>query len=45
MQSSTRKIAGSVRGRTTHNVLIAGQIALTLLMLTGRARPWTAFCA
>jgi putative ABC transport system permease protein len=35
MQSSTRKIAGSVRGRAAHNALIAGQIALTLLMLSG----------
>jgi predicted permease len=35
MQSSARKIAGSVRGRTTNSVLIAGQIALTLLMLAG----------
>ena len=31
----TRKIAGSVRGRAAHNALIAGQIALTLLMLSG----------
>ena len=30
MQSSTRKTTGSVRGRRTHHVLIAGQIALTL---------------
>jgi putative ABC transport system permease protein len=35
MQSGTRKIAGGVQGRTTNNVLIAGQIALTLLMLAG----------
>jgi putative ABC transport system permease protein len=35
MQASTRKIAGGVRGRTTNNVLIAGQIALTLVMLAG----------
>jgi predicted permease len=35
MQSSTRKVAGSVRGRAAHNALIAGQIALTLLMLSG----------
>jgi putative ABC transport system permease protein len=34
MQSSTRKVAGSVRGRRLHSVLIAGQIALTLLLLT-----------
>jgi predicted permease len=34
MQSSGRKVIGSVRGRHTHGVLIAGQIALTLLLLT-----------
>lgn len=33
MQSNTRRTAGSVRGRRTHQLLIAGQIALTLLML------------
>ena len=36
MQSSTRKVAGSVRGKRLHSVLIAGQIALTLLLLTRR---------
>ncbi len=35
MQASTRKIVGMVQGRTTHNVLIASQAALTLLMLAG----------
>lgn len=35
LQSGTRKVAGSVRGRRIHNALIAGQIALTLLMMTG----------
>ena len=35
MQSGTRKVAGSVRGRRTMGSLIAGQIALTLLMLAG----------
>jgi predicted permease len=35
MQSSARRVAGSVQGRRTHNVLIAGQIALTLLLLAG----------
>jgi putative ABC transport system permease protein len=35
MQSSTRKTTGSVRGRRTHHALIAGQIALTLVMLAG----------
>ena len=34
MQSSTRKVAGTVRGKHFHTVLIAGQIALTLLMMT-----------
>src|ERR1700730_15093365 len=35
MQSSTRRAAGSVRGRRTHSVLIAAQVALTLLLLAG----------
>ena len=35
MQSNTRKITTGVRGRRTHSVLIAGQIALTLLLLAG----------
>ena len=35
MQSNSRKAIGSVRGRRTHGALIAGQIALTLLMLGG----------
>ena len=43
MQGTTRKIAGSVRGRTTHNVLIAGQIALTLLMLAGAGAAMEGF--
>ena len=34
MQASTRKVAGGVRGKRLHSVLIAGQIALTLLLLT-----------
>jgi len=34
MQSGTHKVAGSVRGRRVHTGLIAGQIALTLLLLT-----------
>ncbi len=33
MQASTRKVTGSVRGKRLHNVLVAGQIALTLLLL------------
>ena len=34
MQSSSRKVVGSVRGKRLHSVLIGGQIALTLLLLT-----------
>ncbi len=38
MQASTKKVTGGVRGKRTHNTLIAGQIALTLLLagLCGR---------
>ena len=43
MQGTTRKIAGGVRGRATHNVLIAGQIALTLLMLAGAGAAMEVF--
>src|SRR5271170_6892619 len=43
MQSSTRKIAGGVRGKATNNVLIAGQIALTLLMLAGAGAAMEGF--
>jgi len=35
MQSSSRKVAGSVEGRRTLSGLIGAQIALTLLMLAG----------
>jgi predicted permease len=34
MQMGTRKVTGAVSGRTLHNSLIAGQIALTLLLLS-----------
>jgi putative ABC transport system permease protein len=34
MQASTRKVVGTVRGKRFHNALIAGQIALTLLLMT-----------
>ena len=33
MQSSTRKVLGGVRGKRIHNLLIGGQIALTLGLL------------
>ncbi|MFP5235426.1 MAG: ABC transporter permease [Acidobacteriota bacterium] len=35
MQSTTRKTTRGVSGRKLHNALIAGQIALTLLLLAG----------
>ncbi len=35
MQTNTRKITTGVHGRRTHSILIAGQIALTLLLLAG----------
>jgi predicted permease len=34
MQAGSHKLAGSVRGKRIHSSLIAGQIALTLLLLT-----------
>jgi predicted permease len=34
MQTGLRTVAGSIRGRRVHTGLIAGQIALTLLLLT-----------
>src|SRR6267143_2047521 len=35
MKANTRKITAGVHGRGTHSILIAGQIALTLLLLAG----------
>jgi predicted permease len=35
MQANTRKLTAGVRGRRTHGVLIAGQIAMTLLLMAG----------
>ncbi len=43
MQSSARRVAGSVRGRRTHSVLIAGQVALTLLLLAGAGSSMKGF--
>ena len=34
MQSSLRRVAGTVQGRRTHSILIASQVALTVLLLT-----------
>ncbi|HYM74453.1 MAG TPA: ABC transporter permease [Candidatus Dormibacteraeota bacterium] len=35
MQSNARRVLGNVHGRRTYDALIAGQIALTLLLLAG----------
>jgi putative ABC transport system permease protein len=43
MQSSTRKIAGVVHGRMTHNVLTAAQVSLTLVMLAGAGAAMQGF--
>jgi predicted permease len=43
MQSNTRRMAGNVRGRRTHSLLIAGQIALTLLLLAGAGTAMESF--
>jgi predicted permease len=43
MQSNARRVAGSVRGRRTHNALIAGQIALTLMLLAGAGSAMEGF--
>ncbi len=43
MQSSTRRVLGSGRGRRTYDVLISAQIALTLLMLAGSGAAMEGF--
>jgi putative ABC transport system permease protein len=43
MQANTRKTTTGVHGRRTHSVLIAGQIALTLLLLAGAGVAMRAF--
>jgi predicted permease len=43
MQSSTRRVSGGSRGRAMNNVLIAGQIALTLVMLAGAGAAMQGF--
>ena len=43
MQSSARRVAGSVHGRRTHSMLIAGQVALTLLLLAGAGSAMKGF--
>jgi len=41
--SGTRRVAGSVHGRRIHDALIAGQIALTLLLLAGAGSAMEGF--
>ncbi|HEX3820286.1 MAG TPA: ABC transporter permease [Candidatus Sulfotelmatobacter sp.] len=43
MQSSTRRIVGVVNGRMTHDVLLATQAALTLVMLAGAGAAMQGF--
>ncbi len=43
MQSNTRKIAGAMHGRLTHNVLTAAQVSLTLVMLAGAGTAMEGF--
>jgi predicted permease len=43
VQSSTRRVAGSLRGSRTHTAMVAGQVALTLLMLTAAAAAGKGF--
>jgi predicted permease len=42
-QTNLRRVAGSVAGRRTNNVLIATQVALTLLLLAGAGAAVQAF--
>ena len=43
MQAGTQRLTGSVKGRRLHTALIAGQIALTLLLMTAAAAAIQAF--
>lgn len=43
MQSNARRLTGSAAGRRTNNMLIAGQVALTLLLLAGAGAAMEAF--
>jgi predicted permease len=43
MHSGSRRTTGSSRGKATHQLLVAGQIALTLLLLTSSAAAVNGF--
>ena len=43
MQAGTRRLAGNVKGKRIHTGLIAGQIALTLLLMTAAAAAIQSF--
>jgi putative ABC transport system permease protein len=43
MQSSSRRTTGGGQGKKTHNILVAGQIALTLLLLTSAGAAMNGF--
>ncbi|MGA2741133.1 MAG: ABC transporter permease [Bryobacteraceae bacterium] len=43
MVSNTHRVAGSVRGRRSHNALVALQIALTLVLLAGAGSAMKGF--
>ncbi|MDX6462130.1 MAG: hypothetical protein QOE55_5827 [Acidobacteriaceae bacterium] len=45
MQTGTRRLTGSVRGRRLHTALIAGQISLTLLLMTAAGAAIEGFLA
>ena len=43
MQSSSRRTTGGARGKRMHRILVGGQIALTLLLLTSAAAAMNGF--
>jgi predicted permease len=43
VQSTTRRVMGSVHGKRTHSAMVAAQVALTLLMLTAAAAAGKGF--
>ncbi len=45
MQSSARRVAGSVHGRRTHSVLISAQVALALVLLASAGSSMKGFAA